>query len=214
MYLSLILWAILFTSVAMLIREGVWSNLITLINVICAGLIASSLFEPLADKFESSMPSFTYLADFLTIWGLFVVSFIVLRVVTEQLSKARVRFRMPVEWAAGGVLALWIGWVLVCFTCMTLHTAPLALHSFGGAFQSEADVDESAMFMGLAPDRQWLGLMHKLSQGSLQASAAEDEGVDGVNVFDPQGEFIYRYGQRRRNLERYMVESGAFRVRK
>ena len=47
---------------------------------------------------------------------------------------------------------------------MTLHTAPLARHFLGGAFQREPD---SKMFFGLAPDRVWLAWVHRESKGVL-----------------------------------------------
>ena len=49
-------------------NSGLWSNTITLVNVLTAGLLATNYFEPLADFFEGRNSSFTYVWDFLAIW--------------------------------------------------------------------------------------------------------------------------------------------------
>ena len=40
----------------MLFGQGIWGNVLTLINVILAALLATTMFEPLADWLESQMP--------------------------------------------------------------------------------------------------------------------------------------------------------------
>lgn len=197
---TILLLIIFFACVAMLIREGFWSNAITLLNVILAALLATSYFEMLADFLDSKWPVGTYLLDFLSLWAIFCGAFILFRATTDALSRVRVRFKMPVEWAGGGLLAVWTAWVVVCFTSMTLHTAPLARDYLGGA--AKPDPNE-ASFLGFSPDRQWLAFAQKLSRGAFAAAPpAGVAGEDGKNVFDPQAEFIYKYGQRRAEAEK------------
>src|SRR3546814_5029641 len=81
------------------------------------------------------MPTFTYVWDYLALWGLFALFYIVFRAGSDLLSKTQVRFKSIVDLAGGSFLALWISWVLVCFTTMSLHTAPLARNSLFGSFQ-------------------------------------------------------------------------------
>jgi hypothetical protein len=204
MYLTLILIVIFFASVAMLVREGLWSNALTLINVIFAGLLASSFWESAAAWLEGMDASFTYLVDFIAVWGVFCLAFIVFRALTDYLSKVQVRFKKPVDMAGGTFMAIWVGWVLVCFTCFTLHMAPLGRQFMDGGFYEEPG---GSIFMGLNPDRKWLGLVHMTSQGSLSTAHPDKEGE--TNTFDPGGEFIYKYYQRRANLE----QEPEFRVR-
>jgi len=59
MYVSLVLVVILFVCVAMLVREGLWSNALTLVNVLVAGLLATTQWEGLADWIDDQMPSGT-----------------------------------------------------------------------------------------------------------------------------------------------------------
>ena len=136
--------------------------------------------------------------DFAALWAVFSALLIILRLATDKLSRMQVRFKLPVEWAGGIFFACWIGWIVVCFTTFTLHTAPLARNFLYGAFQ---ETPESSMFFGLAPDRKWLAYMHTMSvDGSLARGRAE--GADpATNVFDPEGDFILRYGDRRASFE-------------
>lgn len=201
MYLNILLCVIFFVCVSMLIREGMWNNALTLVNVITAGLLSANFWELLANWLDSFFPTFTYLMDFFSLWIVFCAAYAILRTATDFLSKVKVRFKLPVDFIGGIVFALWTGWVIVCFTTMTLHTAPLARSFLGGAFYSKPD--DRVFFGSAAPDRQWLGFVQKMSRGSLATSPPDHiTGEEGANVFDPQGEFIFRYGQRRANFEK------------
>ncbi len=208
MYLNLCLAAVFFAVLAMRVREGLWSNALMFFNVMTAALLATNYFEPLADRIDRMAPTYTYLADFLTLWAAFCVAIIVLRVATDLVSRVKVRFRLPVDWAGGIFFACWTAWIMVCFTTFSLHTAPLARSPFGGTFYAEPNAD---VFFGLAPDRQWLAFVHTLSldgskvadgrQGSLARSLGENE-PEGANIFDPQAEFILKYGASRAKFEK------------
>lgn len=199
MVITIVLLVVFFAAFAMLLREGIWSNALTLINVLLSALIATSLFEPLAAWLESFEPTYTYLWDFIAIWAVFCLSYALLRTAIDFISTTQVRFLPIVDRIGGGLLGVWIGWVLVCFITMTLHMAPMAQNGMGGSFQP---TPEAHMFFGLAPDQRWLAFAHMVSGGSLATSAPEGQGTDGANVFDPQGDFIFKYAQRRANFER------------
>lgn len=191
MILNILLIVIFFACFASLMNNGLWSNTLALVNVLTAGLLATNYFEPLANFFERQDSSFTYVWDFLAIWMIFGIAMIVLRMATDYMSTVKVKFFVPVEKAGGLLMACWVAWVVVGFTTMTLHTAPLARNFLGGAFQPEA---ESKMLFGLGPDRSWLGWVHRESKGSLSR-------LGTPNPFDPRGDFILRYGERRAEFE-------------
>jgi hypothetical protein len=107
----------------------------------------------------------------------------------------KVRFIPPVDRAGGAVMAVWVSWVLLCFTTMTLHTAPLAASFLGGGFQPQPN---SKMLMGSAPDRKWLAWVHRESQGPYSR-------LHDVNPFDPRGEFIVKYHNRRAQFEKQLT---------
>lgn len=172
--------------------QGLWHSLITFFNVMTAALIATNYFEPISEWLDYNGPTFTYLIDFLVLWGLFAGVLMLLRTLTDLLSRVKVRFIKPVDMAGGFLMAFWTAWVFVCFAMMSLHTAPLSRNFLGGAFQP---LPESKMVLGLAPDRQWLALVHRLSQESLRPLGTENR------VFDPNGEFVLRYAARRAEFE-------------
>jgi hypothetical protein len=78
---------------------------------------------------------------------------------------------------------------------MTLHTAPLAASFLGGGFQPQPN---SKMLMGSAPDRKWLAWVHRESQGPYSR-------LYDVNPFDPHGEFIVKYHDRRAQFEKQLT---------
>lgn len=191
-----ILLVLIFAGVfASLMTQGLWSNTITLVNVITAGLVATNYFEPVADYFDRQEPAFTYIWDLVAIWLLFGFTMVGMRAATDYLSNVKVRFFKPVEQAGGIVMALWVSWIVICFTTMTLHTAPLARHFLGGSFQRDP---EAKMFFGLAPDRVWLAWVHRESKGTLSR-------FGGVAPFDPNGDFIVRYANRRSEFEKQLT---------
>jgi uncharacterized membrane protein required for colicin V production len=186
---------ILLACVAMIGLQGIWQSLVTLFNVMMAIVLALNYFEPATTWLDSKMSSYSYLLDILVIWGLFAIFYSVFTFLTNVASKVKVRFLKSVDLVGGIIISLWVAWLLISFTLTSLHTAPLARNSFGGAFQAEPD---SRMFMSLVPDRKLLALMHKISTGSFAKSSSAD-GSD--YAFDPEGKFILTYGARRAVFE-------------
>lgn len=203
--LTLLMLAIIFASMATLYTEGMWSNAIRLINVVTAALLSTNYFEPLAKWLDDWQPSYTYYWDFITLWGLFCIFSLILRGITDQVSKVKVRFLGLADRIGGAFFALWVAWVMVCFTMMTFHTAPLARNFLFDGFQPE-----QRMFLGFAPDRQWLGFTQKESLGAFSQSATPEEGEK--YVFDPNSDFMPKYASRRSSIESGIAKTGASRV--
>ena len=199
MYLNPLLFVVFLACQAFLFNGGLWSNAIVLVNVVSAAMLATSLFEPLASWLQPKEASYTFVYDFLAIWAVFAVAMIVMRGLTDALSKVKVRFKKPVDTIGGLLLSAWVGWVMVCFVLMTLHTAPLARNFMNGEFQPKP---MDRMFYGLGPDRQWLAFVHKMSCGSLSRSGPKNN--PQAHVFDPQGDFIFKYASRREQFEKQL----------
>jgi uncharacterized membrane protein required for colicin V production len=188
MMLTIFVVAIMAIIVSMTLTEGFWGNLLMWINAILAAIIATNLYEPAADFMESQAPSLTYFYDFLSLWLIFGFMYGFLRAFTDQISKTRVRFKMPVETSGRILFGLLTGWLVVCFFMFSLHTAPLVRNHFGKAFGKAPDA--SNFF--LDPDRLWLGFMQSRSEGAFATSEP--------NVFDPKSEFILKYAERRQRF--------------
>jgi hypothetical protein len=191
MYITIALLVIFAICLAMIFNEGLWGAAVMFINVLLSAMIASSFYEPLAIWANKRMGSFTYLIDFICIWLIFCVTLVLLRLTTDSLSRYRVRFKKPVDIGGGLFFAAWIGWLMMQFTLFTMHTSPLSRNFFAGQFQEEPD---SVMFFDLGPDRNWMAFMYSMS--------GENGSLAGSNQFDPKGEFILKYGTRRKNFEK------------
>jgi hypothetical protein len=180
--LTMLLLLVFALCVAFMFNSGLWSCVIGLFNVIVATMIAINYFEPLADFFDSQYKDLTYTYDFIALWLIFAVAYTAFRVLTDFISKVNVRFKRPVDVAGGLFFSACVGWVMVCFTTMTLHTAPLH-PDFLGAFATP----QTREFFGFAPDRVWLAFAQQNSQGVLSRS----------NTFDPKADYIFKYRARR-----------------
>jgi len=202
-----LLFVIFIACVASLYTEGMWSNAIRLINVVTAVLLATNFWEPVARALEGWQPTFTYLLDFIVLWALFGVFMVILRAATDFLSRVKVRFIKLAERIGSASFAVLIGWVMLSFATMTLHTAPLGRNFLFGGFQPE-----SRMLGGLAPDRRWLGFVQKMSRGSFCRSATPQEWEQEKYVFDPRAEFMPKYATRRADLESHLDSTNALRV--
>lgn len=203
--LTILMLVILFACVATLYADGMWSNAVGLINVVTAALLATNFFEPVAQRLEEWEPSYTYVWDFLALWALFAVFLIILRTATDKISHVQVKFLKIVDRIGSGFFSVWIGWVMICFTMMTLHTAPLARNFLFDGFKPE-----SKMMLGFAPDRQWLGFVQKESMGAFCRSTTPADGEK--YVFDPNGDFMPKYATRRANLAKNIATKDTLRV--
>jgi hypothetical protein len=186
--LPLCLVIVFLVCVLMSLASGLWGNLIMIFNVILAGLIATNYFEPVAVWLDGQMPSYTFFVDFLAMWGVFALSVVVLRAITDILSRVKVRFKKPVELAGGLACGAIVGWLMVCFTLFSLHTAPLAHTFLWGAFVPGED-----MFLGMAPDRMW-------GRFAAGQSDAENGALTAGEEFSLYG-YMERYAMRRAAFE-------------
>ena len=193
--LLLILLVVFATCFVFLFSGGLWRNTLRLINVVFAALLAVNYFEPVANRLEDTAgQTYTYFCDVAALWGVFAISLAVLRILTELASRATVDFEPRVDRMGGAACGAMVGWVMVCFTLLSLHTAPLPRCFLGIQ-------PEEPCLMGLAPDRTWLGIVQGLSRGAFSVSVSAKDLEAGSYGFDPQGEFLLKYNVRRAAME-------------
>ncbi|ADB16421.1 hypothetical protein Psta_1746 [Pirellula staleyi DSM 6068] len=179
--------------------QGLWNAAITLVNLLLAMLVASNYWEPLTTLIEGlAGQGYTYLLDVVVLWILFAVTFGILRTITDTLSKKPIKFMMPVEMGGRSVLAIWCGWLMLCFVTFSMQMAPLAQVEPLGAWASPS----TSSFIGMNPDRMWLGFLQSRSRGALSrgnfSGTRHPEDVDlDVETFDPNSEFLMKYRHRR-----------------
>ncbi len=199
--LSLLLIVIFIAVVATLYPEGMWGNAIMLINVVTAGLVATNYFEPLATWMESWgdwFASCTYLLDFLSLWAVFAITLIVLRMLTDRICRVKVRFLGLANQIGSVVFACLVAMVMVCFTTFTLHTAPLAEEFMWGGFKSN-----EGKILSWAPDKWWITFSRYASENAYSWPT--------VNSFDEHGDFIGSYEARRQEIEEHVKEKHSIR---
>jgi uncharacterized membrane protein required for colicin V production len=200
MVFSIIMLVVMLGVAAALHQEGLWTNFIHFVNFLIAALVATNFWEPLAEWLCKNYKGLEYFWDFLVFWGLLAGTFAVMRVITDSTSKFRVRFPKPVDMVGGGFFALWIGWLVVCVACMSLHMAPLQRVFLWQGFRPE-----NKMVFGLAPDRLWLAFVQKSSLGAFGRIPSEDD--PDRYVFDAKGEFLPMWASRR---EEYSLTQSLF----
>ncbi|MHC4398119.1 MAG: CvpA family protein [Planctomycetota bacterium] len=212
--LSFLLLVVLGGCVAFLYADGMWSNAIQLVNVIFAGLLAMSFWEPLArwiESWGSWFASCTVFWDITCLWLVFCAALITLRSLTSFASKVRVRFLKIADLIGGFFFSFLIGYVMVCFTLMTLHTAPLQKNFMNGAFKP----DGKMLFSFLAPDQHWLKFTQAVTNGSLCRGTSDDEAREyggDTAVFDKGSRFIKLYSARRVLVEGLVTATGSLRT--
>jgi len=166
---------VLFVGLAMTVREGLWSNTITLISIIVAGLVAFGFYSPLVVYVDEEMTDgqHTYWLDYAVIWALFSITIIVLRMMTAAASKTRMRFKHPIDPVGGPLVGFIAAWVLAAFALATLHVSPMPKEAFSGKLVKQSDI--STAFGLTAPDAAWLRFMERMSATTgLGSSSTQD----------------------------------------
>jgi hypothetical protein len=188
-----------FAAFAMMVREGLWSNTITLINVLFSGVVAFGLYPPLTIWLDEKLSGeFTYVLDFVMVWFVFGVSMIVCRLATGFASRTRMRFRHPIDPVGGPLVGLLAAWAITAFGTATLFMAPMPKGAFGDRLSKAAEqLDKNQQIAVTAitsPDLAWLDFMERVTP-------AQSLGRPGGPVFSPK-RFVASHTIHRDALER------------
>ncbi|MDG1875275.1 MAG: hypothetical protein P8J27_15280 [Mariniblastus sp.] len=188
---------------------GLWSNFITLINVLLASMLASSIYEPVAGQLLSINRSYQRLFDFIAVWLVFCLAYFILRGITDVLSAYRLKFDPLTEMIGRSVLSVWIAGVFICFSFFTMQMAPLTPAFYGR--KSPATLPSE---VGTIPDKLWLAFIQSRSRGALSAGQQSklfpeyrytehpDDAGQNKRVFDPHGNWLFDMEARRWNLSK------------
>jgi hypothetical protein len=182
-----------------LTSEGLWGAALMFFNVIFGGMIAFNFYEPLARMLDRTGINWGF-SDTLSLLGLFCVSVVLLRMTTETLAPAMVRFPTPIYHLGRLVFGLGGALVTMAIIILAFHTAPVHKKIFG-----VINYDTKPPF-GLGLDHQWLGFFQYetgdvfAQYGSGQRDPFGSYGHWGtqrsrVNVFDPRAEWLLNHQQ-------------------
>jgi hypothetical protein len=177
-----------------LISEGLWGSALMFFNVLFGGMIAFNFYEPLADMLDRTGINWGF-SDTLCMLLVFSISVMLLRMTTETIAPAMVKFPIPVYHAGRLIFGLGGALVTMAIVILSFHTAPV--HK---KIAYVYDYDSKPPF-GLGLDHQWLGFFqYETGDVFAQYGAGQRDpfGTYGhwgdsrepVNVFDPRAEWL------------------------
>ncbi|MCH2113675.1 MAG: CvpA family protein [Pirellulales bacterium] len=143
LYLTLLLGALLFAGVAMTINEGLWSNTISLLLIMIAGLMALVGGIPLGTwglAQTGQDVSFTWYYVFASIWVVFYLSLTLMRVVADRVSCTQVRFLPIIDKIAGPLMGAFVAIMFTSFAAFTLWRVPIMAGEWDRAKASETQI--------------------------------------------------------------------------
>ena len=130
--------------------RALWGAALMFFNVLFSGMIAFNFYEPVANLIDSTGIPWGF-SDTLSMLGLFCISLGMLRMTTETIAPAMVRFPTPIYhlgrlvFGAGGAV------VTIAIVILAFHTAPVHKKIF-----NTVKYDSKPPF-GMGLDHQWLG---------------------------------------------------------
>ncbi len=190
-----------------LMSEGLWGAALMFFDVLFAALITFNFYEPLAKLLAGVHSVVAPFADMVCMLSIFVVSVLLLRLTTETLAPAMVRFPTPVYHAGRLVFAFGASAVTFAIILLALETAPVhkkVLYVY--------DYQAAPPFkMGL--DRQWLGFF-QYTTGLVFAdfgAGKPDPYATYKNrpkLFDPRAEWLLQHQEARPYGKESVLGSG------
>lgn len=184
-----------------LVREGLFTSLLMLINVILAGIVAFNFWEPVANWLDNSFQggALAGFEDAFALGLLFAVALGILRVITNNLADTVLDFSAKVNQIGGGVLGLATGYLLAGFLMCVLETLPW--HENFMDFEPRLAGDSSFRSY-LPPNRVWLAMMRHAGAFPLAWKSIpgkeEASSYDRYKTFDREATFELRYQRYRR----------------
>ncbi|MEZ6094168.1 MAG: CvpA family protein [Pirellulaceae bacterium] len=109
---------------------GFSGTLITFINMLMGGLVASSYYPTAGYQLLIFKPEYKFFANFLAFWGLFFATVLVLRIATDMLFKYQFKANKATELTGRSLMALGNGALMMCLVAFSLHLAPLTPTEF------------------------------------------------------------------------------------
>lgn len=114
-----------------LTSEGLWGAALAFFNVLFSAVIALNFYEPLAQLLADNVSAVASFADVICLGLLFLVTFVVLKVVTESIAPTMVRFPTPVYHLGRLIFGAGASIIAAAFLLLLFHVAPVDRHIFG-----------------------------------------------------------------------------------
>jgi len=164
-----------------LMAEGFFGATLMAFNVLFAGLIAFSCYEPLAKYLVEQAPDYAGFFDLISLCGIFLVTLVAFRIITGLIAKREVRFP-PLLNHLGRVNMGALGATMTMgFLLCALATAPATKLLFGSI-----DAEDKPP-MGSSFNHRWLNLV-RASTGKAFARYEPNP-----REFDPSGTWLMEH---------------------
>lgn len=177
-----------------LTSEGLWGSVLMFFNVLFGGIIAFNFYEPLATLVDSTGIGWGF-SDTLCLLGLFIIATFLLRITTESLAPAMVRYPTPI-YHLGRLFFGFAGAVVtVAILLVALETAPIHKKILG-----VIDFNTKPPF-GMALDRKWLAFFQYTTglvfTEHVPGSRDPFREYGDAKVFDPKAEWLLNHQEAR-----------------
>jgi uncharacterized membrane protein required for colicin V production len=184
-----------------LTSEGLWGAALMFFNVLFSAMIAFNFYETVADLIDSTGIPWGF-SDTLSMLGLFCISVGMLRMTTETIAPAMVRFPTPIYHLGRLVFGVGGAVVTMAIVILSFHAAPVHKKIF------QAVTYDTKPPFNLGIDHQWLGFFQyetgavftRLGAGQLDPykTYGMRSGVrTPVKVFDPNARWLIDHQEKR-----------------
>ena len=146
--------------------QGMWGAAIMFVNILFGGLVAFNFYEPMAQVMVDNVWDFGGYIDCFCLGGLFTLTVLLLRLLTDYLSPQMVKFHPLLDFLGRVVFGLATGALTVGILLTFVEAAPVQKKVFG-----TISADCAAPF-GLALDHLWLSSFEHMTRGSQGGALA------------------------------------------
>lgn len=168
--------------------EGLWGAALMFFNALFAAMITMNFYEPLAQLIATNLDFLSGYADALCILVIFTVSLLILRLITENLAPAMVRYPMPLYHAGRFVFAVLGSAVTMGMLLIALDASPVNKKILGSMDY------KSVPFFKVRFDKEILALFQWSTGYVFTRNGPPDpyKEFGNVRAFDPKGDWLLR----------------------
>ncbi len=126
--LLILLSFIFFAGVSMTVNEGLWSNTISVFVIIIAGLIAvpwGGFIGVIVLAAAQPPPEHAWAFIFASVWGMFALTAVILRLITDRLSRVLMKFVPQLDKIGGMIMGFVVATMFSSFVALTLVMLPI-----------------------------------------------------------------------------------------
>jgi hypothetical protein len=171
-----------------LTSEGLWGAALMFFNALFAAMITLNFYEPLAALIANNVDFLSGYADALCILVIFTVSLLILRLTTENLAPAMVRFPMPLYHAGRFVFGVLGSAITVGMLIIALDASPVQKKILGSFDYKHKP------FFGVRLDKELLAFFQHATGYVFTRNGPPDpyKEFGNVRAFDAKGDWLLR----------------------